>query len=81
MVEKLRVGDERGLLIRANQVEDPNEDHYTYFIVDVLWWTMQEPAISNWMDENLPRGSAQRQGVVIEFDSLAEASLFMLRWS
>jgi len=50
-------------------------------IVDYQWWTDNEPAIYEWMDERLPGGRGQHQGMVILFGSDQDRLMFLMRWS
>jgi hypothetical protein len=51
------------------------------FIEDYAWWVQNEKDIVMWMDDNLPRGREQQQGMVISFDNEQQRLMFMLRWS
>ena len=51
------------------------------FIEDYAWWVQNEKDIVMWMDDNLPRGREQQQGMVISFDNEQQRLMFMLRWA
>ena len=50
-------------------------------IVDYAWWTDHEYEIYEWMDERLPGGRLQHQGMVVLFGSDQDRLLFLMRWS
>jgi hypothetical protein len=49
-------------------------------IVDYVWWTDNEEAILSWMDERLPNGRSQQQGMVILFNNDQDRLMFLMRW-
>ena len=51
------------------------------FIEDYAWWMQNEKDIVMWMDDHLPRGRDQQQGMVITFDNEQQRLVFMLRWA
>lgn len=57
------------------------EGSHLLMIVDYMWWTDNERAILNWMNDNLPRGIEHQQGMVITFDTDKQRMMFLLRWA
>jgi len=53
---------------------------YYIIILDFQWWLDNEREVSNWMDENLPKGRRSREGTVIVVPTEADASKFLLKW-
>lgn len=49
-------------------------------IADYEWWTTNQEKIEEWMTGHLPRGTEHQQGMVLTFDTDADAMMFMLRW-
>jgi len=49
-------------------------------IADYMWWTDNETAILEWMDNNLPRGRDHQQGMILTLDSEQDLLMFLLRW-
>lgn len=54
--------------------------HYIV-IADITFWLKNEPAIYEWMDENLPRGRLHQTGMTIELENELDALAFLMRWA
>ncbi len=65
--------------ILSGPFDDEMPYHYIV-IADITFWLKNEPAIYNWMDENLPRGRMHQTGMTIELDNELDATAFLLRW-
>jgi hypothetical protein len=51
------------------------------FIEDYAWWIQNEKDITEWMNNNLPRGIDHQQGMAITFDNDQQRLAFILRWA
>ena len=50
-------------------------------ILDYTWWADNEPVIYEWMDQHLPGGRGQHQGMVVLFGSDRDRLMFLMKWS
>ena len=66
------------------QCTGPFDDEMPYYYViisDYRWWVDNEKAIYAWMKDNLPKGTAHHQGMVVTLDTDQDVSNFLLRWA
>lgn len=60
---------------------DDEMPHHYIIIADITNWIKNEPAIYEWMDENLPRGRMHQMGMSIAVDTDEQVTAFLLRWA
>jgi hypothetical protein len=55
--------------------------YYYIMITDVNFWFDNEPAIYDWMDDNLPRGRMHQEGMVVVLEQEKDVTAFIMRWA
>jgi len=66
--------------IASGPFDDEMPYHYIV-IADISYWMKNEPAIYEWMDENLPRGRLHQEGMTVVLESEEQVTAFILRWA
>ena len=65
--------------IASGPFDDEMPYHYIV-IADIGFWMKNEPAIYDWMAENLPRGRFRQVGMTLALDTQEQVTAFLLRW-